>query len=78
MTPLAAPTAAVTALPDLAAMAPEPRQRISHALLRALDLVPREVDPDFAASVAAGYVETLDAWTARVLSATHTNGGNHA
>lgn len=66
MTPLAAPSAAVTALPDLADMAPEPRQRISHALLRALDLVPREPDPDFAASVAAGYVETPEAFGTRI------------
>lgn len=67
MTLLAAPASAVTAVSDLAAMAPEPRQRISHAFLRALGLVPRQPDPDFAAGVAAGYVEPLDTWTARVL-----------
>lgn len=67
MTPLAAPAAAVTVLPDLADMAPEPRQRLASTLLRALDLVPRPIDPDFAASVADGYVETDEAWAARVL-----------
>ncbi|MEV4424000.1 hypothetical protein AB0K23_01225 [Streptomyces sp. NPDC049602] len=44
--------------------APEPvRQTVGGPLLRAL----RVVDPDYAASVAAGHVEDLNTWAARVL-----------
>ncbi|MFK0222842.1 hypothetical protein ACIQWN_32200 [Streptomyces vinaceus] len=35
-------------------------------LLRALGLISRPVDPDFADSLASGFVETPDAWMARI------------
>ncbi|MEU6397820.1 hypothetical protein ABZ867_12670 [Streptomyces cinnamoneus] len=39
---------------------------VAPALLRGLGLVARPVDPDFADTVAAGYVEDVDAWWARI------------
>ncbi|MGQ4513622.1 hypothetical protein [Streptomyces sp. DW26H14] len=53
-------------LPDAPA---DQQQRYGAALVRAPRL--HDPDPDFAASVAAGHVETPDAWAARVLGHTH-------
>lgn len=44
------------------------RQQLDGAFIRALGL--RSNDPDFAATVAAGYVEPLDEWADRVLGGT--------
>ncbi|MFE2850641.1 hypothetical protein ACFXJO_05835 [Streptomyces lavendulae] len=43
-----------------------PPALVAPALLRGLGLLPREVDPDFAATVAAGYVESVEAFGARI------------
>ncbi|MFE9886816.1 hypothetical protein [Streptomyces scopuliridis] len=51
-------------LPDAAA---EVRAPIASSLIRSLGLTERPVDPDFQASVDAGYVEWPDEWAARVL-----------
>lgn len=69
MTTLSTETAAMavtlTTLPDAPA---EVQRELGAGLVRALGLAPqREVDPDYAASVAAGYVESLDEWAERVL-----------
>lgn len=57
-------TAIVSALLCDLDAAPEPvQQAVGGPLLRAL----RVVDPDYAASIAAGHTEDLDTWAARVL-----------
>jgi hypothetical protein len=48
---------------DLPDAEPQVREAVSAHLLRAL----RVVDSDYTASLAAGHVEDLDAWAARVL-----------
>jgi hypothetical protein len=45
---------------------PDAAVQVGGPLVRALGLVPRPVDPDYAATVAAGYVETPDEWMARI------------
>ncbi|MFF4848736.1 hypothetical protein [Streptomyces sp. NPDC001194] len=39
---------------------------VAPALLRGLGLLERDVDPDFADTLAAGYVESPDEWIARI------------
>lgn len=55
-------------LSDLPTAEPRIQATIAAPLLRALDLVPRQPDPDFAATLAAGHVEDVDTWAARVLT----------
>lgn len=45
---------------------PEAISQLGAPLVRAMGLVPRPVDPDFAATVEAGYVETPDEFAARL------------
>lgn len=59
------PTAALLALPDLP---PAVQQTIGAGLVRALGLVSR----DYASSVAAGYVESLDEFDARMTALEET------
>lgn len=68
---MTAPTEMV-ALSQLLAELPDvprrTRRQVPSPLLQALGLgEPRQVDPDYAATVAAGHVETDEQWALRVL-----------
>jgi hypothetical protein len=55
-----------TQLLSAALASPDAAVQVGAPLVRALGLVPRPVDPDFAATVEAGYVESLDEFAARI------------